>query len=318
MRTTTSGYDTENAKVNKKPSIQIAIGSAGYSTESAISIVNDTFTDTGGVELQNHTADSGHSWTVLNTVVAYTIDTTPTFLGSSGTFIECTPSLFAIDEYGYVEALDSNVEISMNIFFQNLGSASSLGPVARSDGTDQNFLIFRAIKETKQIVITKVEAGSSSTLESHDFGTGNWRGIPLFLRFTVVADSLTGYAKNLNTGEEATISTTSTFNQTQTKHGVWCNRGGNNFQFVDNFLITTAPSTPYLKSFRARWAEMDFIDNPVSDSEYGMEILDVDDGVTSEIDGMHEANVIPKIGFKDLSVDDFVTMETLKLKRSGL
>jgi hypothetical protein len=182
-------------------------------------LISDTFTDTDATALASHTIAPTNtpatSWSALG----------GSFTIQSNLASNTTPSGGVTD--AVVDAGDADVTITAIV---RRSGAADCGIIARA--TDVNNYLLLDLLLAGTVKLYRKEAGSYNELASvaQTFSVDT----DYTLKFVVSGTALTGYVDDVEK-----VTATSSFNQTEDKHGIWV-AGGGNTAGINDFIVLSA------------------------------------------------------------------------------
>jgi len=205
-------------------------------------VVYDSFTDATSTPLTSHTTDTGQTWS-LQVDPVFTIQNASTFPTATGTVANLGNGSTQSGEFAYVESGIADVDIECYVRTGNSPSNKFPGIVFRHS-TGENALI-AAIGTDDVLYLQKMETGviTDENTVNVGFDVGfleeyKLRVVAIGSAITVTLTCLSGSAGGCVT---VNLSDVITFNQTETKHGIY---GRDLTDQYDDFTVNQVGSWP--------------------------------------------------------------------------
>lgn len=155
-----------------------------------VTFVQDTFTDTNGVTLENHTGETGAIWTVHPTGTAGAAEIQSNHLerGASDTGVYLASGTPGSADYSVEVVITRNNEVG-NVF---------PGVIGRADDTAETWYYLRYDGPTDNFILRRINAGSSIILDTafdDVIGAGNSRTMRLEMEGTTIRAVIDGVTR---------------------------------------------------------------------------------------------------------------------------
>lgn len=194
---------------------------AGGGAAAPVTLLSDTFTDTNGVLLANHTMDLGPGWTVLEgTSANMTIDS------NQAKCVTSNPGTIVAD------AGDADVTLYYSGYF---ASGEAVGGIVRATDADNYWL---ADVGTGNVILYEKNAGGFTNRAAHG------AGVSASVYHEVV---ITAIGQTITVTVDGTISiqyASASFQATATKHGLRFGGAGTDLRYADTFRVDAGNTAP--------------------------------------------------------------------------